>query len=222
MQKRYWTALLCFLIFIYSQVKINSQYKPTENLRTSLFDAFFYTFVLICFVFFGTPKTCMLLHVSVIYSPSCSFEKNKKRGSYFLCNCSYKWVMPWTTWRSYFASAEGMDRSSPWMDHFAWRVSNLCLGKTVTFKITQESLLFHLIHVLWDTFGHIVFAYLQEADRSCILSLPCGAALWESVIRRSGVPSSWACRGGWRGGAHGPSSQYGYFAGFEYHDWSWM
>lgn len=45
-----------------------------------------------------------------------------------LCWCSYKWAMPWTTWRSYSVSAEATARSSLWKEHFAWRVYRPCSG----------------------------------------------------------------------------------------------
>lgn len=59
-----------------------------------------------------------------------------------LCNCSYRWLMPWTTWRSYFVSAGVMDRSLVWRDHFAWRVYRLCLGMTPTGGLIQKETYF--------------------------------------------------------------------------------
>lgn len=35
-----------------------------------------------------------------------------------------------------------------------------------------------------------IFVCLKEADRSCILPLPCCPALWEPFFRCSGVPST--------------------------------
>lgn len=57
-----------------------------------------------------------------------------------------------------------------------------------------------------------VFSFIcpQAADRSCVFSFSCGPALWEPILRRSGVPPAWACSGGWRGGTHATYSQYRY------------
>lgn len=71
-------------------------------------------------------------HVVIVF-PSvpqsfCCIDKNLPLP---LCWCSYKWVMPWTTWRSYSVSAEATARSSLWKEHFAWRVYRPCLGMTL-------------------------------------------------------------------------------------------
>lgn len=131
-----------------------------------------------------------------------------------MCNCSCRWLMPWTTWRSCFVSVAVMDRSSLWRDHFAWRVCRPCLGMTLA---PERKVLFHVLCIYQ---GAMAIVCLKEADWSRVLALPCCPALWEPVLRRSGVPSTWACCDGWRSGAHAPSSQYRYPAGFKFHDLS--